>query len=93
MHAMNYPINIVGPCRSGKVIKKTGWYIRRLISDWKRWAGRGSSPRNKAQKTLFEAAGIPWPERSLDQLIIQTYMHGNVLMRMLDLICIQVCAI
>lgn len=38
--------------------------MRKLISSWKRWAKRGTVPRSKGQKILFEAAGIPWPEGS-----------------------------
>ena len=50
----------------GNTIRKSAWYIRRLISVWKRWAKRGTCPRNTCQKLLFEAAGIPWPERPSD---------------------------
>jgi hypothetical protein len=50
----------------GNTIRKSAWYIRRLISVWKRWAKRGTCPRNTGQKLLFEAAGIPWPERPSD---------------------------
>eukprot|EP00435_Cladocopium_sp_Y103_P030362 s546_g7.t1 len=56
------PVGAKPPPRS--TIRKTAWYIRRLISNWKRWAKRGTCPRNQGQKMLFEAADIPWPERS-----------------------------
>ncbi|CAK9055325.1 unnamed protein product [Durusdinium trenchii] len=49
---------------SSTTIRKHSWYIRRLITTWSRWAKRGSCPRSEGQRLLFEAAGIPIPERS-----------------------------
>ncbi|CAK9085079.1 unnamed protein product [Durusdinium trenchii] len=49
---------------SSSTVKKTAWYIRKLVTAWRRFASRGHVPRSRGHRMLFEAAEIPWPERS-----------------------------